>query len=286
MRNLMSALLIGLITTAVQAAGINWGSPFELVSDADIDLTYPVVYAHNAGDLTGNPNVLDYTPPAVPLTADIAGQPLAFDHVEAIYGVDASFGQLGFPFESFGDAIDHLPGGGENVTYSTTDWRTVPNPQVTFDGDLSDDFNRNYTISTGNNELDILLNSQVFFDGRSIGSSALNISLNNLTPGVTYQVQVIGAANSSNPTTVTLDDGLGNSVAGLSGFADLDSDTNSHVTSVLGTFTADSTSQAINAVLEDNRNSGISGLILTQVPEPTTLTLLSLSLLISVRRRA
>jgi hypothetical protein len=193
---------------------------------------------------------------------------------------------LGFPFESFGDAIDHLSGGTENVTYSTTAWRTVPNPQVTFDGDLSDDFNRNYTVSTGNNELDILLNSQVFFDGRSIGSSALNISLNNLTPGITYQVQVIGAAHSSNPTAVTLDDGLGNSVAGLSGFADLDNDTNSHVTSVLGTFTADATSQAINAVLEDNRNSGISGLIVTQVPEPTTLSLLVLGLLFASRRRA
>lgn len=257
------------------AAGITWGTPFELVSDADIDLTNPLVYALNAGDTTNNPTIVDNvngTVPSAPLAVTFGSQLVQFDHVEGIYGDDASFGQLGFPFETFGDAVDHLAGGTENVTFSTTDTRTVAIPQVSIDKLPTTSFatdGRTYSVSTGNAELDVLLNSQVFFDGRNIGSSALNISLNNLVVGQAYQVQVIGAADnrvgSNVPSTVTLDDGEGNSVTGLSGFADLDSDLNSHVTTVIGTFTADATSQAVNAVLEDKRNGGISGIILTAI---------------------
>lgn len=297
--NTLALLIASFAVSAgsAHAAEINWQNPYELVTDTDIDLSYPVVYALNAGDTTNNTTIIDNvdaTVPSAPLTITIGSQAVQFGHVEAIYGDDASFGKLGFPFESFGDAIDHLAGGTENVTFNTTDTRTVAIPQVTIDKlptTLSsvDGEERTYGVSTGNSQLDVLLNSQVFFDGRNVGSSALNISLNNLEAGMQYQVQLIAAADSrtgSNvPSTVTLDDGEGNSIAGLSGFADLNNDGNSHVTTVIGTFTADSSSQLINAVLEDKRNGGISGLIVTQVPEPTSLALLAFGGLLVARRR-
>ncbi len=283
---------VALAASVASAGTITWGTPFELVSDADIDLTYPVVYALNAGDTTNNARILTGTAPASPLVATIGGKSVSFDGVEGKYGLDSAFGQLGFVFESFGDATSNLAGGSENVTFGVSTPRTVPLPQVSVDKDPTSlaSEGRIYSTSTGNAELDTILNSQVFFDGRSVGFSALNISLNNLSPGQQYQVQIVAAADSrpassSVPSVVTLNDGGGNSVAGLSGFADLDGDTILHVTSVLGTFTADGTSQPINAVLQAQRNGGVSAIIVTAIPEPASLAGLALSASFLTRRR-
>ena len=58
----------------------------------------------------------------------------------------------------------------------------------------------------------------------------------------------------------TVDDGAGHTMPNLSGYADLNADGQSHVTSIIGNFTADTTSQAVNVVLSGDRNSGISAL--------------------------
>lgn len=50
-------------------------------------------------------------------------------------------------------------------------------------------------------------------------------------------------------------------------FADIDGDEVKHVATIIETFTADASTQAINVVLEAGRNGGIAGLILTS-PEP------------------
>ena len=281
-------------TTAVQAAPITWGSAFELVDEFDIDLSFgQVVYAVNGGDNTGNEPLMLAPLPST-LTVNVGSTPIDFEGIEAVYGAAASFGQLGFPFESFGDAIDHIPSTGGNVTFTTTDHRTVPNPQVTFDKDLADPIHnlgsRTYNVGTGNANLDSLLASQVFVDSRAIGSGALNLSLNNLNPGQEYQIQLIGpAANSGRISAAIVNDGEGNSVGDLHGFLDLDNDLAPHVTSVIGTFTADNTSQAINVVLDLERNTGISGLILTtNIPEPTSafLALSALMCGLSIRARS
>lgn len=99
-------------------------------------------------------------------------------------------------------------------------------------------------------------------------------------------MQLFGpAAESSRISEVTIDDGEGNQVSGLGGLLDLDGDGTPHVTSVIGTFIADGTSQSINAVLAVQRNLGISGLILTTVPEPSAATLLVAPAATAARRR-
>ncbi len=278
---LFLAALVSFVSIA-DAASISWQPAFELVSDSDIDLNYgPIVYAVNGGDNTGNESFMTSPQPSI-RTVSVGSTNINFEGIEAIYGNDASFGQIGFPFETFGDAVDHLPGDGSNVTFSTSNTRTVAVPQVSFDLDASDGTlgSRNYNVGTGNSDLDVILASQVFFDGRGIGASALNISLNNLNLGQSYQIQLFGpAAESGRISESVVDDGVGNSVTGFGGLLDLDNDSVAHVTSVIGTFTADSSSQPINVVLAVERNSGISGLVLTTaVPEPSAIALVAIAL--------
>ncbi len=283
MNRLQAAALIILCVVAhtpLEGAPITWGAAFELVSDADLDLSFgPLVYAVNGGDNTGNEPLMTSPQPAV-RTVTVGGTSIPFEGIEAVYGSAASFGMMGTPFETFGDAVDHLAGQPNNVTFATSNSRTVAIPQVTFDlGAATGLGARRYNVATGNADLDVILASQVFFDGRTVGSSALNISLNNLQVGRSYQLQLIGpAADSPRISQATVDDGAGNMASGLAGFLDLDNDGQMHVTSILGTFVADGTSQSVNVVLAADRNSGISGLILTtRVPEPTSALLLVLA---------
>ena len=302
------ALVLSPITIIepTSAAPVTWGSAFELVSDSDIDVSFgPVVYAVNGGDNIGNedfipdPNVIPD-----PLVVTVGGTQIPFEGVETVYGLDASFGMLGFPFETFGDATDHLPGDGSNVDFTVTNERTVAIPQVSFDpapATLFDPLETgNYLTTTGNSDLDSLLDSQVFMDSRaSLGAGfvpdpnqplqqfagTLTIKLNNLTPGTNYQIQVIGGGDDedvvSNPMTIdpnfdptntgkdigaiaTLTDNDGNAVEDLGGALDLDGDNVGHVTTAIGTFTADGASQTLHYILQRGRNVGFSGLILTE----------------------
>ena len=284
----LTAILLMLMPAMVGAAPISWLPAFELVSDSDIDLSFgPVVYAVNGGDNTGNEAFMTTTLPSI-RTVTVGGTPISFEGIEAAYGANTQFGMMGFIFETFGDATDHISSTGGNVTFSTTATRTVASPQVSFDlADAPSLGARTYNVGAGNADLDAILASQVFFDGRTVGSSALNISLNNLTPGQQYQLQLIGPASQppSRVSQATVDDGLGNSAIGLAGLLDLDNDTVAHVTSLIGTFTADGPSQAVNVVLAADRNSGISGLILTTVPEPSAALLAAAAAVGGVARR-
>lgn len=284
-----------------QAAAVDWGMAYELFTEADIDLSFgPVVYAQNAGDNIGNEAFIPAENIAAlpnPRPVTIGGATIAFEGVDAVYGNEASFGMLGTPFETFGDAADHLQGQSFNVTFNVRNGRTVDIPQVVFDPTLATLFDAveedDYSVTTGNAGLDFLLDSTVFMDSRaSLGAGiamesagALEIYLNNLTVGTTYQVQVIGGADdrrfASDPLIIdpnyaststgngvspigTLSDGLGNTVANVGAFLDLDSDGLGHVTTVLGTFTADSATQQIDFLLQRGRNVGISAVILTE----------------------
>ena len=304
----------------VEAASVNWGTPYELVTDTDIDLTFgPVVYAMNAGDNIGNevyiPSATIPTLPD-PKPVTISGQTINFEGIETVYGTNAFFGQIGFPFETFGDAVDHRADLGDtnNVTFNVRNFRSTNIPQVTFDpapatlvnppgGTQPDVMEIYYTPATGNSDLDSVLESQVFMDSRfalkandpgtgqpfvtELTAGTIEIYLNNLTPGTDYQVQVIGGAddrtffldqNVIDPTYMetsfnnnsispigTLSDGIGgNKVENIGSFLDLDNDGIGHVTTVLGTFTADSVTQQIDFLLQRGRNAGISAIILTE----------------------
>lgn len=283
------------------AAAVTWGAPYELVTETDIDLSFgPVVYAQNAGDNIGNEALIPAENLAAlpnPRPVTIGVTTIDFEGVDAVYGDEASFGMLGFPFETFGDAIDHLQGQSFNVTFNVRNGRTVDIPQVVFDPTLATLFDPaeedDYSVSTGNAGLDFLLDSTVFMDSRaSLGAGAteatagaLEIYLNNLTVGTTYQVQIIGGADdrrfASDPLIIdpdylpattgngvspigALSDGLGNMVANVGAFLDLDGDGLGHVTTVLGSFTADSATQQIDFLLQRGRNAGISAVILTE----------------------
>ena len=297
----LTILIIGANCSPSIAAQVTWGIPFELITENDIDLSFgPLVYAQNGGDNIGNE---DFIPAATlatlsdPKVASIGSASVSFEGIDAVYGDDASFGLIGFPFESFGDAIDHLEGQNFNVTFDIRNERTVGIPQIGFDPEPATLFdppeNDNYSIGTANDVLDSILDSQVFMDSRaSLGAGfpeedagALEIFLNNLTVGTDYQVQIIGGADNrvskSDPLTIdpsymasstgkdvspygTLSDGHGNTVTNVGAHLDLDSDNMGHVTTVLGTFTADNTTQQIDFLLQRGRNAGISAIILTE----------------------
>ncbi len=294
--------LVGVAASgALHAAPVTWGTPFEFTSSSDIDLSFgPFVYAQNGGDNIGNEAFIPAaTLPTItdPKVVTVGSTAISFEGIETVYGDDASFGQLGFPFETFGDAVDHLEGQNFNVTFDVRNGRTVNIPQVVYDptpATLFDPLEEDdYSVTTLDVELDSVLDSQVFMDSRfSLGDTAslatagaIEIFLNNLSIGTEYQVQIIGGADDRtflndpqviDPTYManstgkgvspigTMSDGLGNTVANVGAFLDLDQDGIGHVTSVLGTFTADSTTQQVDFLLQRGRNAGISAVILTE----------------------
>ena len=280
-RTTTAVLAVSALAGLAAAAPITWNQPVEFESTADIALPGPVVYAFNGGDSIGNEPFIPGSVLATmgeTITVDVNGTPVAFEGIaDVAYGFDAVFGMLGFPYETFGDAVSNLPGDNTNVTLDVTDYRTSPFPQVSFDPMpatlLDPPEERNYQVPTGNNDLDTVLNSTAFYDGRGIGSSALNITLHNLTPGTDYHVQLIGAADARDRPgkipTDTVNDGEGNAMPGLAAFVDIDNDGVSHVATITGTFTASASTQAINVVLEDGRNGGIAAIILTEVTTTT-----------------
>lgn len=276
-KQMLAAVLATLAAPVLtSAAPVSWQTAFEVDQKADIRVDgRAVVYAVNGGDNNGyTPNE---TPSAgSPLNVTVGGQPIAFEGLGGLYGPTSTFLDI-----TFGDLVDHLPNANTNVTFGVSNTRNGTAKVA----------NVSYAPTTGtpvymptvDSDLDTLLNSMVWADGRATSGNvtALNIVLNNLSVGTAYQVQLIGAADSRSPragtierslNTAAVNDGLGNSVNNLSAYQDVDGDGQFHVTSVLGTFTADGTSQALNVVLTNGRNPGISALLLTTaVPEPTTI---------------
>ncbi len=279
MKAMTKRALCGLVVTVptllpawATAASVTWQPAFELVNDSNINvLGRTVVYAQNGGDNVGNPAYIPADYAFGPIkTVTFGYKDVAFEGISTVYGAAATFGA-----PTFGDAVDHLAGQNFNVTFSTTSSRTTPIPQVNWDFSQTPDsaVTPYYGETTGNIGLDSLLDSYVFVDGRSVGNTALNLQLNNLVPGRQYQVQLIGPADTRParlPTIerdlniATVNDGAGNSMPDLGAYMDLDGDGARHVTSIIGTFTADASGmQAVNVVLQQGRNHGISAVIVT-----------------------
>ncbi len=315
---LFLATAVSTMPVASWAASIAWSSPFEIETDADLKIAAGgLLYAINGGDHTG---------PAEELDPASQGAPMNFASIDSPAGVlplqwtEVNTGP-GSRFDSptFGEVTSFLAGDGTAIELSTS---TELASEVLGDFDdalfdgltvRADDVGGLATLSagsriyrpdvaesgnslTGNPALDSVLNSSVWADGRTVGSSTLVVQLNDLTPGETYQVQIVANGDTRPPrgttmersiSAITADDGLGNVSAPLGVFRDLDGDGFRHVNAVLGVFSADAESQTINLVLAAGRNPGFSLLTVSRVPEPSSALLVILGVVVagSSRRR-
>ena len=114
---------------------------------------------------------------------------------------------------------------------------------------------------TGDPDLDNLMNSHSWHGGNPITAM---VTLEGLTIGAPYTIQVIGAADTRGCCAARAyepDDGQGNFTTGISY-------TRGNLASILGTFTADNTTQIFQwRSLNDaagNNDPGMSGLVVTQ----------------------
>lgn len=163
-----------------------------------------------------------------------------------------------------------------------------------------------FTLDSGNSDfwgysginpaMDTLLSGQ-----RTTVGGLFTLTLNGLTPGNLYQIQLIGVHDSRTGSSINqrayqVDNGAGDytgapvltrgaygndAVAGVLGFG-----------TVVGTFTADSTTQTIllrsdqsDGNLTDDVDPGLAGYVLIGVPEPSTVLLGGIGLLALLRRR-
>ncbi len=275
------------VSAQARAADITWGSAaLEISTDADIKIAgRNVVYAVNGGDNVGNPSMYasPATPPGPVKNVVIGGQTLAFQG-ETVQYASAS---------STFDAVTANP---PQVTFGFTSERGTTTPLATFDLDQVKQ-PRVYPGATGNADLDSVLASQIFSDARNDNSagSSLTIELHELTPGTEYQIQLIAAADgrvASSGDNLRKDnvyyvlDPSGNRSPDINSMKDLNADGGAHVTSVIGTFIADSANQDMSVLIANGRNPGISGLILTTAaPEPAAIGFLAAGIPLLMRRR-
>lgn len=158
--------------------------------------------------------------------------------------------------------------------------------------------------STGNVDLDAVFDSHSWAAGDPLDPPA-EFSLSGLTPGATYQVQLVAAVDGrdccGNRASMVLDtaDGSGNNSEAIFRSSDLTTSGALRANSVIGTFTADSDTQSLwMASAGDDTvdppisgaDPGLSAIVVSQVspiPEPSTVVLglgLALSAL-AMRRR-
>ncbi|MCA9235251.1 MAG: hypothetical protein KDA44_07255 [Planctomycetales bacterium] len=155
-------------------------------------------------------------------------------------------------FQSLGNAV--------NVGKLATDFPNMNNAATP--GDL-------YATATDQLSLDRILDGQAWND-----DAAATVTLQNLTVGQFYRIQVIGAADTRDCCGGRIHD-VHSPDGGTTGYIDrnqdYDLDTVSHVITAIGDFTADSTSQQL--VFDGVNNAAFSGLILTSsspsaIPHP------------------
>lgn len=298
---LIASCVVASGATVARAAPVSWGGAFEVTSPSDLRISgRRVVYAVNGGDSVGNlgnpvnapggPAVVTSAGPD-PLVVNVGSRSVAFQSLGVRYGSGSTFVQ-----DTYGDVISHRSGQNRDVSFEVVSERGTNLPLAGFDLASSALYSsqRVYSADSGDPAFDSLLASQVFTDGRIAGTSKLKVSLNNLTPGVEYQVQVVIGADSrpARGSTIErslsvyrLNDNLGNLSPNLPAYGDLDADSLSHVTSVVGSFTADGVSQLFDVDLVTGRNPAISAILLTTVPEPGFVATLGLVALPLLRRR-
>jgi hypothetical protein len=183
-----------LITHTTLAANITWNTAFELISDTDIAVPGTLAYAVNAGDdvvtvTTSGGDVIPFEAISVPGFERVAGYPTLFD------------------------MLSHRAGDGNNIEFSHSGdnntvgtpfyspWPIVAADPTKFTDEFGDPFIDRYRLLTGNADLDQVLDSTLFTEGKTDPSedpnnaTAINASLRNLTAGAGYYVQVIGGAD-------------------------------------------------------------------------------------------
>lgn len=157
---------------------------------------------------------------------------------------------------------------------------TYENQAGGFSGDIGI-----YSPDTGDAGLNSLLDTQLY--DTTNGTGSITVTFNTVI-GAEYRFQLMGLADDRgdfNTRTTSPDGGT----TSLLRFADLDSDTVSHVTYSIGSFTADSSTQSITITGGNGSSGGFSGLIIAQdtaaVPEPSSTALLGLGGLALILRR-
>jgi hypothetical protein len=142
--------------------------------------------------------------------------------------------------------------------------------------------------STGNAELDSVFDSHSWQDGNPVDPPA-EFTLENLTPGATYQVQLIAAADGrtccGNRAQIYQDtlDGSGNNTDRVFRSSDLTMSGELRANSVIGWFTADAETQSFWAASGGDdtvdppipgNDPGLSAVIVSQVPEPSSVAIM------------
>ena len=143
--------------------------------------------------------------------------------------------------------------------------------------------------STGHLQADAVIASMTDSWGSPTGIVTGTLTLNGLTAGTDYQIQVF--FNDQRDTTddriMTYGDGNGNTVNLAGGDPAAGVQTSAYGQNAIGTFTADGTSQDLTMQANGFGNVHFSAILVTEViPEPSSPLLLGLgALALAVRRR-
>lgn len=138
-------------------------------------------------------------------------------------------------------------------------------------------FNTSGFTTTGDAAWDAIIRS---VDYTSTGASTGTLNLTGLTVGVLYQVQLFSLDNRpvGNPLVgtevIAFSDGLNNNS---------DPFDKGSATSIIGTFTADATTQSI--ILLDDDDHSLNAYVLRQVPTPSAFSLMLLGLGMLIKQR-
>ena len=159
--------------------------------------------------------------------------------------------------------------GGSVLTFVSPDPAILPNTNLGAGGIPE-------VASTGNAALDEVFDSHVWSTGDST-ATPVQFTLDGLTGGQAYQVQLFSAVDGrgccNTRTQVFHDtaDGSGNNSDPLSRSSDLSASGTPRANSVIGTFTADSSSQDL--WISGATDAGMSGYVISAIGEVATLTL-------------
>lgn len=200
-----------LAACGASASGITWDPTFELVSDADLMVPGTLKYAVNVGNdaltvTTAAGDVVPFEAITIPGTERVIGKLDVFDMASHRYGD--------------GNNVEFARSGDNNLagTVFESAFPTVGIDPSSINDEFGDPYGSDrYTPTTGNANLDTVLNSNIFTEGKtdpfeaanSGGTkfpTALHAKLRNLNPGTGYYVQIVAGADSgkdiiTNPAT-------------------------------------------------------------------------------------